>query len=125
MLVALFTIAAVILALSGTWGVMSFRISQHTQEIGIRVAFGASRRQIVWYFIRQGLRLTGVGGGAGIAFTLVLMTLLGASVYGIQAVQVLYLVLALLILAALMFLATALPAMKTTRVDPVDALRVE
>ncbi len=125
LLVGLFTIVAVILALSGSWGVMSFRVAQRTQEIGIRIAFGASRRQIVWHFIRQGLKLTGLGGGIGVALTLVLIAVLSANVFGIQPVQRLYLALAFIVLAGLMFLATALPALKATRVDPVEALRSE
>jgi putative ABC transport system permease protein len=125
LLVGLFTVVAVMLALSGTWGVMSFRVAQRTQEIGIRIAFGASRRQIVWHFIRQGFKLAGLGGLIGVTMTVTLIAVLSANVFGIQPVEGLYLLLAFIVLVGLMFLASALPAMKATRVDPVEALRVE
>jgi predicted permease len=125
LLVGLFTAIAVLLAMSGTYGVTSFRVAQRTQEIGIRVTFGATRRQIVWHFIRQGLNLTGIGGGAGVLLTLTFVTILSTQVFGIQAVQILYLLMGIFLLACMMFVATALPALRATRVDPVQALRVE
>jgi len=125
LLIGLFTIIAVLLATAGTYGVMSFRVTQRTQEIGIRVAFGASRKQIVWHFIRQGLRLTLVGGGVGVWCAISFMIILSSQIFGIQAAQLLYLLVGILLLAAMMFMATALPAMRATRVDPVKALQSE
>ena len=123
LLIGLFTIIAVLLATAGTYGVMSFRVAQRTQEIGVRVACGASRKQIVWFFIQQGLRLTVVGGGVGIWCSISLTIVLSSQIFGIQAVQLLYLLMGIILLAVMTFLATALPAMKATRVDPVEALR--
>lgn len=125
LLIGLFTIIAVLLATAGTYGVESFRVAQRTQEIGIRIAFGASRKQIVWQFIKQGMRLTAIGGGVGVWCAISLTIILSSRIFGIQAVQLFYLLAGILLLAGMMFLATALPAMKATRGDPMDALRIE
>ncbi len=125
LLIGLFTIIAVLLATAGTYGVMSFRVAQRTQEIGIRITFGASRKQIVWQFIRQGMRLTAIGGGVGVWCAISLTIILSSRIFGIQAVQLLYLLVGILLLAGMMFLATALPAMRATRINPVEALRTE
>jgi predicted permease len=125
LLIGLFTIIAVLLATAGTYGVMSFRVAQRTQEIGIRITFGASRKQIVWQFIRQGMRLTAIGGGVGVWCAISLTIILSSRIFGIQAVQLLYLLMGIILLAGMMFLATALPAMRATRINPVEALRTE
>ena len=116
---------ALLLSVMGTYGVMSGMITRRRQEIGIRIAFGASRKQIVWQFIRQGMRLTAIGGGVGVWCAISLTIMLSSRIFGIQAVQLLYLLAGILLLGGMMFLATALPAMKATRGDPMDALRIE
>lgn len=125
LLIGLFTLIAVILAAAGTYGVMSFHVTQRTHEIGVRVALGAGRRQVMWHFISRGLRLTLAGGGIGIWLAFAGIAIMSNMIFGVQAIQLLYLLLGIIMLGGVVFTATAIPAMRATRVDPVEALRTE
>jgi predicted permease len=124
-LIGLFTLIAVTLAIAGTYGVMSFHVTQRTREIGIRVAMGASRSQVLWHFIRRGLKLTLVGAGLGIMLAFWGAFILGSMIFGVSAPQLLYLLVAALLLGIVILVATAVPSLRGTRIDPVQALRAE
>jgi putative ABC transport system permease protein len=125
MLIGLFTLIAVFLATAGTYGVMSFRVNQRTQEVGVRMALGASRGQVMRHFIRQGIKLTARGGVAGVVLLFVGFSIVSSMVYGISPLQILVLLVGIVFLAVVVLAAMALPAWRATRVDPVEALRTE
>jgi predicted permease len=126
-----FGAVAIVLASVGLYGVTSFSVNQRTQEFGIRMALGADRDRILKMVLRQGAVQFGVGAGLGIALTLSLaMAASGAIAQSAVLFNVspthppTYLGVAVL-LAAVAFLATIVPARRATRVDPMIALRAE
>jgi predicted permease len=122
---ALFAGGAMVLAGIGLYGVVACTVSQRTHEIGIRMAVGASRSDVVGLFVGEGLRLTiaGLGLGLGLAGALALMRLLAGQLYGVEPTDpaTLAAVAALLLLVSLG--ASWLPARRAARVDPMQALR--
>ncbi len=116
---------ALLLAAMGIYGVLSYVVNQRTQEMGVRLALGATRAQVVWFVLRQGLGTVVIGMGLGILgamwFTHLLSTLL---VYVSEQDPVAFIVApALLLLVALV--AILVPALRASRVDPMVALRAE
>jgi putative ABC transport system permease protein len=120
-----FTGVALGLAALGLYSVLSFAVSQRSHEIGIRVAMGAGRRDILGMIVGQGLRLAGAGLAVGLAASLALTRLLSSLLFGGSPYDVptLALVVAVLLLTAV--LASLIPALRATRVDPLTALRHE
>jgi ABC-type antimicrobial peptide transport system permease subunit len=114
-----------VLALVGVFGVISFTVNQRTNEIGIRMAMGASQNVILRMILRHGVVMVGVGVLAGIIFAIAIARLVGNFIVGVSPYDPLtYLgVSALLGLVAL--LACYIPARRATRVDPMIALRYE
>ena len=125
LLLGSFGLLALLLAAIGLFGVMSYAVSQRTHEIGIRLALGASSRQIVRLIVSHGLKLTALGIALGLALALAVTRLLSVVLFGISATDALVLagVATLLLLVAL--LACWLPAWRATKVDPLIALRHE
>jgi predicted permease len=114
-----------LLALVGLYGVVSYSASQRTQEIGVRIALGATERDIVRLVVGQGLLLVTIGIGCGLAAAAGVSSLLGNLLFGISARDPLTYVLVPLALGAMAIIASYLPARRATRVDPVVALRAE
>lgn len=114
---------ALVICLAGLGGVLAYSVSQRTQEIGVRMALGASQRDVLWMILQQGLRLVGAGLLLGTAAALTLGKAMTSVLYGVQASDPLTFtfVLALLILVALA--ASLLPARRATRINPIVALR--
>jgi putative ABC transport system permease protein len=125
MLIGLFTLIAVVLAAAGTYGVMSFRVNQHTREIGVRMALGAARGRVMRHYIRQGLKLTLGGGIVGFFLIFAGVSIVSGMIYGISALQVATLLLGIAFLGVVVLAAMTIPAWRATRVDPVEALRTE
>lgn len=117
--------AAIVLAAVGIYGLMSYWVGQRTYEIGLRVAIGATRTSIVTMILRQGLRVTlsGIITGAVLAFALT--RLLEALLYGVGATDLPTFMSAMLLILAVAALATAIPAWRASRIDPVRSLRAE
>ncbi|HEV2418217.1 MAG TPA: FtsX-like permease family protein, partial [Terriglobia bacterium] len=116
---------ALLLAIIGLYGVISYSVAQRTREVGIRMALGAQPQEVAGLFLRHALMLTAVGIACGLAAALALMRLMAALLYGVKAADPLtYSVvsLALLIVAAL---ACYIPARRATQVQPMIALRYE
>ena len=124
-LVAIFAALALVLAAVGVYGVMLYAVSQRTQEIGVRLALGASASQIFALVVGKSLKLAlfglVVGGVGAIAVGRALQRLL----FGVQSSDPVTLALTAGLLAAVAVLASYLPARRAMRIDPMEALRVE
>lgn len=116
---------ALLLAVLGVYGVKSYVVSRRTREFGIRIALGAHPRALLWQVLREGSRITAVGIGLGLLLALGAGQFLQSLLYGVDAVEPVVLVTAPLILLASSLLASYIPALRATRVDPTVALRSE
>jgi predicted permease len=116
---------ALALGILGIYGVISYAVSQRTREIGIRMALGAKKSELVWMFVRSALVLTGVGMAIGLGAAAALMRLMGTLLFGISPLDPVTFIAVPVTLAAAAALASYLPARRTTAVDPVEALRAE
>jgi predicted permease len=116
---------ALLLAVIGIFGVKSYVVSRRTREFGIRIAIGARPRAVLWQVLREGGRITAVGIGIGLLLALGVGQLLHGFLYGVDAVEPVVLVTAPLILLASSLLASYIPALRATKVDPTVALRSE
>ena len=124
-MVGLFAAIALILTMSGIFGTLSNHVNQRTREIGIRVAFGAGHRRILTMILGQGLALAGVGIGVGMVLMGSFAAVLQSQLYGVGPFNVVYASVAIAAVILVTLLATALPALRATRVDPMEALRFE
>ncbi len=120
---AVFAFLALILAASGIYGVVAYRTQLRTHEIGIRMALGASRGDVLRLIVFQGLRLTALGLAAGIVLSLALTRYLSSMLYGVNATDPLTLIAVTALLALISALACYLPALRATHVDPASAIR--
>jgi predicted permease len=123
-ILGLFATTALVLSVIGIYGVMSYLVTQRTREFGIRLALGATRRELVGVVLRHGARLIAIGAVIGIVGSLGLSRLLEDLLYGVTTVDVAS-GMAILVLVVVALLACAVPAFRATRVDPVIALRNE
>jgi len=118
-----FAALALALAAIGIYGVLAYAVAARTREIGIRIALGASRRQLLRQFTNSGLRLAALGLALGLAGALALHRLLGSFLYGVQPTDARVLALCAGALLVVAYLAALQPAWRATRIDPLDALR--
>jgi len=118
-------VLALLLAAIGVYGVKSFVVAQRTREIGIRLALGASPRDIVWMLLRDGARMTLVGLAIGFPLAVALGRLLSVAIFEVSPYDPVVLTLAPLVLVGAAALAAYLPARRGMRVSPLEALRVE
>ena len=116
---------ALVLGIVGIYGVISYAVSQRTREIGIRLALGAQQNELMRMFVGSGLTLAGIGVAIGLVAAVVLMQLMKSLLFGISPLDPLTYIVVPLILASAAVLASYLPARRTARVDPVEALRAE
>jgi putative ABC transport system permease protein len=116
---------ALILALVGLYGVLAFLVSQRTREIGIRMALGAERSEVLKLVMRHGLSLTLIGVGVGLAGAFAVTRILSSVLYGIQPTDPPTFIGVSLLLILVAALACFIPAHRATRVDPTVALRYE
>jgi putative ABC transport system permease protein len=124
-LLAAFAGLALVLAAVGIYGLLSHVVAQRTNEIGVRMALGANRRQILRDVVGYGLGLVGVGVAVGLVGALALSRLMGSLVFGIGATDPLTFVAVAALLLAVSLVACLVPAGRAVRVDPVVALRYE
>ena len=125
MLVGAFGLLGLVLASVGVYGVVSYSVSQRTQEIGIRSALGAQRLSVLGMVLKQGMKMALIGTGIGIALAFALFRGLHSVLYGVKSTDVVTLTTVSVLLLGVAFLASYLPAVRATRVDPVVALREE
>ena len=127
-LLTLFGVIAQLLAAIGLYGVMAYAVSQRTQEIGIRMALGADRRNVLMMIVRQGMTLTVVGLAIGLGGAFVLMKYLESLtnlLFGVEARDPGTFAVIAGLLGAVALLACLVPARRATKVDPLTALRYE
>jgi predicted permease len=124
-LLGLFGGLAMLLATTGLYGVIAYSASQRTREVGIRVALGAGRRDVVMMVVRQGLTLVAVGAAIGLALAIAATRPLGSLLYGVGAWDLATFVGVTLMLVAVALAASLVPALRAARVDPMVALRYE
>lgn len=124
-LFALFGAIGLILTLTGIYGVISYTVSQRTQEIGIRMALGAEASDVLRLFVGQGMVLTALGIVIGIAVAWALTRLMTNLLFGLSANDPLTFAVIALLLTLIALLACWIPARRATKVDPMVALRYE
>jgi len=124
-LLLLFAGLAITLAMIGVYGVISYAVSERTNEIGIRVALGAGRRNVFGLVLREGLVLTAIALGAGLAGALALSRVLQALLFEVKPTDPITLAAVCGVVVAVSILAATLPARRAMKVDPLVALRYE
>jgi putative ABC transport system permease protein len=116
---------ALLLGVVGIYGVIAYLASQRTREIGIRIALGAARRDVSGLFLRHGLILAAVGIGIGMIAAAAATRVMAALLFGVSALDPLTYVAVAVALGGTALMASYLPAMRATRIDPAVALRTE
>jgi predicted permease len=120
-----FGVLAVLLAAIGIYGVMSYVVAGRTREIGVRIALGAARSDVLRLIVGQGMMLALIGLGIGLAIALLVARLLKTLLYGLSPADPLTFASVVLLLASVAAVACYIPARRATKVDPLVALRYE
>jgi putative ABC transport system permease protein len=125
MLIVAFAVFAMILAALGIHGVISYSVEQRTQEIGIRMALGADRRDIIKLVVGQGIALIAAGIGTGLVAAFVLTRLMASLLYEVSATDPVTFLVVSVVLGAVALIGCYIPARRATGLDPLVALRYE
>jgi len=124
-LVAIFAGVALVLAAIGIYGVMSYSVTARTQEIGVRLAIGAQRRDVVWLVLRQVIWLSATGIAIGLGLMFAAARVLQQLLYGVGPADPLTIAAVAVLLGTVAIVAAWVPAFRASRVDPIEALRYE
>ena len=118
-------LCAVLLAALGLYGLISYAVARRTNEIGIRMALGAKRSQVLWMVLKETLLLVAAGAVVGVPLALGATRFVRSQLFGVEPYDPVTLVLAVLLLTTVTAVAGFLPALRASRVDPMVALRHE
>ena len=124
-LFAIFAAVALSLTTIGIYGVMSFAVNARTQEIGVRLAVGAGRGDVIWLVLRQVLILAALGLAIGLLGVVATSGAIRRSLFEVQPLDPITMIAAAVVLGGVALVAGWLPAWRASRVDPVNALRYE
>ncbi len=116
---------AALLAAIGLYGVMAYMVSRRTREIGIRMALGATQKNVAWMVLREIVRISAAGLGIGLVAAFAIGKLIESQLFGVKASNPLVFLAAAVLLSTVAFLAGWLPARRAAGVDPMVALRYE
>ena len=120
-----FTVVAVVLAALGIFAVIAQTVGQRTQEFGIRMALGAQRSDVLLLVLRDGMKLAGVGIAIGLSGAFLMTRLMRTLLFEVTPTDPLTFTAITLLLSAVALLACWVPARRSTKVDPIEALRYE
>jgi putative ABC transport system permease protein len=109
----------------GIYGVLAFLVSKRTREIGIRIALGAQRRDVLWLVMREGAKFSLIGIALGLASAFAFTRLLSSELYGVSPADPLTYAGVAIVMAVVTLLASYIPTRRAMRVDPLIALRGE
>ena len=124
-LLGLFGVMGLVLGALGLYGVLSYLVNQRTREIGVRLALGAQRKDVLRMVVRRGLALAGAGVAVGLVGALVLTRVMRGVLYGVTSTDPLTFAGVAIVLLVVAAVASMIPALRATRVDPLVALRSE
>ena len=124
-MISLFALTALLLAAIGIYGVISFIVAERTHEIGIRLALGAQRRNILQIVIGQGLRLAVAGAVVGLIGALIVAQLMASLLYGVRPADPFTFAIVAVLFMGVALVACYIPARRAMKVDPIVALRCE
>jgi predicted permease len=124
-LTGIFALLALVLAAIGLYGVMSYNVAQRTNEIGVRLALGAQRENVLWIILREALLLLLAGVALGLPLSLAATRFLRQQLFGLNPGDPLTYAVALIVVSTVVILSTCLPARRAAAINPVDALRYE
>jgi predicted permease len=120
-----FGLLAIVLVATGLYGTLAYRVNMRTAEIGVRMAVGARRGQVVWMILKGSLLLTAIGVVMGVPLAMVVGRALTSSLYGVKPLDAASYLLAVAGVALVALAASAVPASRAANVDPLKALRAE
>ncbi len=124
-LLGIFGLAALVIAVAGIYGLLAYSVSQRTRELGVRIALGAARPDIVWLILRHALILLGIGVGVGLCVSWAAAGVMRSFLFGASGYDAVTVLLVVLALGLCGLVASYLPARRAARIDPVEALRSE
>jgi predicted permease len=124
-LAGFFGLLAVVLVATGLYGTLAYRVNMRTAEIGVRMAVGAKRGQVVWMILKDSLALTAIGVATGLPLAILVARALSSSLYGVMPLDAASYLLAVTGVATVALAASAIPATRAANIDPMRALRTE